>query len=105
MANISIFVGNLSLSITDAELRGMFAPFGCVASAKVMNNNYIGSGQLRGYGYVEMPSKNDGEAAIFSLNGKTYCGREITVIEAMPKNHGEEAISGKPRSARARQRC
>jgi RNA recognition motif-containing protein len=104
MANISIFIGNLSLNITESELRGMFMPFGHVSSATVMNDNYIGSGQRRGYGYVEMLSKNDGEAAISSLNGKPYCGRELTVIEAMPQNHGEEAVSGKPRSARARQR-
>jgi hypothetical protein len=69
-----------------------------------MNDNYIGSGQVRSYGYIEMPSKNDGEAAICRLNGTTCRGRDITVIESMPMNHGEEGVSGKPRSARARQR-
>ncbi len=104
MANMSIFVGNLTSDITDAQLRGLFAPFGQVTSARVMNDNYIGSGQLRCYGYIEMPSKNDGESAILRLNGTPYRGREITVIEAMPMNHSEEALPGKPRSARARQR-
>jgi RNA recognition motif-containing protein len=104
MGNMSIFIGNLSLGITEAELRGIFVPFGQVSSVTVMNDNYIGSGQLRSYGYIEMPSKNEGEAAILRLNGTPYRGRDITVIEAMPKNRPEEAISGKPRSARARQR-
>ena len=104
MANMSIFVGNLSVDITESELRGLFSTFGQVTSAKVMNDNYIGSGQLRCYGYVEMPSKNDGESAIFRLNGTTFHGRELTAIEAMPMNHGEESLPGKPRSARARQR-
>ena len=104
MANMSIFIGNLSATITEAELRGIFAPFGQVTSARVMNDNYIGSGQTRCYAYVEMPSKNDGDSAILRLNGTPYNGRDITVIEAMPMNHSEEPLPGKPRSARARQR-
>jgi RNA recognition motif-containing protein len=105
MANISIFVGNLSVGMTEAELRGLFVPFGHVSSATVLNDDYIGSGQNRCYGYIEMLSKNDGEDAIFQLNGKPYRGRDLTVIEAMPTNRGEGVPSGKPRSSRARQRA
>lgn len=104
MSNISIFVGNLSPLITEAELRGMFVPFGHVSSATVMSDKYIGSGQVRSYGYIEMPSKDDGEAAIFRLNGTPCRGREISVIEAMPMNHLEKPLSGKPRIGRTRQR-
>jgi RNA recognition motif-containing protein len=104
MGNMSIFIGNLSLEMTEAELRRIFIPFGHVSSVRIMNDNYIGSGQLRGYGFVEMPSKNEGEAAILSLNGTPHRGRDISVIEAMPTNREEEPTPCKPRSARSRQR-
>jgi RNA recognition motif-containing protein len=104
MASINIFVGNLSMDITDNELKGMFSPFGMVTSSTIMNDRYIGSGQLRSYGYIEMPSKNDGEAAIISLNGTVYRGRDINVIEAMPQNRVEETIPSKARVSRSKPR-
>jgi len=104
MANMSIFIGNLSMDITETELRGMFQRFGQIFSATVMNDNYIGSGQSRCYGYIEMASKNDGENAICSLNGTTYRGRNLSVIEAMPKARGAQPVPRKPRIGRARER-
>jgi len=81
---MNIYVGNLSLDVTDEELRREFMVFGEVLSVTIMNDRYIGSGQPKGYGFVEMPSRFQGEAAIAGLNGKTLRSRVIDVIEALP---------------------
>lgn len=81
---MNIYVGNLSLEVTEEELRRAFVVFGQVESVSIMNDRYIGSGQPRGYGFVEMPSRFQGEAAIAELNGKTLKGRVIDVIQALP---------------------
>ncbi len=52
---MNIYVGNLSLTVTEAELRSEFIPFGTVTSVTLMNDAHFGSGQPRGYGYIEMP--------------------------------------------------
>jgi len=62
--NINIYVGNLSLEVTDEELQREFMVFGEVISVTIMNNKHIGSGQSKEYGFVEMPSKAEGQAAI-----------------------------------------
>jgi RNA recognition motif-containing protein len=82
--NINIYVGNLSPDVTKDELRREFMPFGEVTSVVIMNDKYIGSGQTRAYGFVEMASKSEGEAAITSLNGKGLGSRVIDVVEALP---------------------
>jgi len=106
---MNIYVGNLSLEVTDEELRREFMAFGEVLSVTVMNDSYIGSGQPKGYGFVEMPSKFQGEAAIAGLNGKTLKNRVIDVIEALPlsdrtENNPCANRKGRWFSRRARQR-
>ncbi len=81
---MNIYVGNLSLGVTEEELRREFMAFGEVISVTIMNDKYIGSGQSRGYGFVEMPSQSEGQAAITGLNGKTLSHRAIDVIKALP---------------------
>ena len=81
---MNIYVGNLSLKVTEEELRREFMAFGEVISVTIMNDKYIGSGQSRGYGFVEMPSVSEGQAAITALNGKTLKHRTIDVIQALP---------------------
>lgn len=81
---MNIYVGNLSLDVTEEELRREFMAFGEVLSVTIMNDRYISSGQPRGYSFVEMTSKSQGEAAIAGLNGKTLKNRVIDVIEALP---------------------
>jgi RNA recognition motif-containing protein len=81
---MNIYVGNLSLEVTGEELRREFMAFGEVMSVTVMNDRYIGSGQPRGYGFVEMVSKSEGAAAITSLKGKRLRNRVIDVVEALP---------------------
>jgi RNA recognition motif-containing protein len=84
VVNMNIYVGNLSLDVTDEELRQEFRAFGTVVSVVIMNNKYIGSGQTRGYGFVQMASKCDGQAAITRLQGKILKSRVIDVVEALP---------------------
>ncbi len=81
---MNIYVGNLSFEVTEEELRREFMAFGEVVSVTIMNDKYIGSGQSRGYGFVEMPSVSEGQAAITALNGKILRRRTIDVIHALP---------------------
>ena len=81
---MNIYVGNLSLETTEDELRKEFIEFGDVISVTIMNDKYIGSGQPRGYGYVEMASKSEGATAIANLEGKKLRKRIVNVVEALP---------------------
>jgi len=94
---MNIYVGNLSLEVTEEELRQEFMAFGEVISVTIMNDKYIGSGQSRGYGFVEMPSQSEGQAAITALNGKTLRHRTIDIIQALPlsNNGGNGSYSHK----------
>jgi RNA recognition motif-containing protein len=82
--NMNIYVGNLPLEVTEDELRREFMAYGEVISAIIMNDKYIGSGQSRGYAFVEMPSQSEGKAAITALNDKTLGSMTISVVEALP---------------------
>jgi len=81
---MNIYVGNLSLGVTQDELRQVFITFGEVISATIMDDNYIGSGQSRKYGYVQMASKSEGQAAVIGLQEKILGGQLIKVVEALP---------------------
>ncbi len=81
---MNIYVGNLALDTTEDELRQEFIVYGQVVSVTIMNDKYIGSGQPRGYGYVQMSSKSDGITAINHLGGKRLRDRVVSVVEALP---------------------
>ena len=81
---MNIYVGNLSLEMTEDELRKEFTEFGEVISVTIMDNKYIGSGQPRGYGYVEIASKSEGATVIANLEGKRLRDRVVNVVEALP---------------------
>lgn len=81
-----IYVGNLPYSIDDQSLRHNFSAFGGVASAKVMMDR--DSGRSKGFGFVEMNSAEEAEAAIKGLNGMTVGGRAIVVNISRPKEPG-----------------
>src|SRR4030042_1388270 len=84
LANMNIYIGNLAFEVTEGELRQEFTTFGEVITVTIMNDKYIGSGQPRGYGFVEMPSEFEGKTAIAALNGKPLRSRTINVIQALP---------------------
>ncbi|MBK7510917.1 MAG: RNA-binding protein [Chloracidobacterium sp.] len=78
-----LYVGNLSFSTTSQDLESMFGEFGTVQSANLIEDRE--TGRSRGFGFVEMSSKEEGEAAIASMNGKEVDGRALTVNEAKPR--------------------
>ncbi|NUM52391.1 MAG: RNA-binding protein [Candidatus Hydrogenedentes bacterium] len=80
---MNIYVGNLSYSASDDDLRTAFSAYGTVKSASVIMDKM--TGQSRGFGFVEMSSKSEGEAAIEGLNGKDLKGRALRINEARPR--------------------
>ncbi len=80
---MNIYVGNLSYTLSESELRDAFADFGEVSSVKVLMDRE--TGRSRGFGFVEMPNQSEGEAAVAQLNGKELDGRALRVNEARPK--------------------
>jgi len=80
---MNIYVGNLSYSLSEQELRDAFAAHGDVSSVKILTDRE--TGRSRGFGFVEMPNQNEGEAAIAQLNGKDLGGRALRVNEARPR--------------------
>ena len=80
---MNIYVGNLQFGAADDDLQQLFAAHGDVTSANVIKDRF--SGESRGFGFVEMPSRDDAMAAIEALNGTDFKGRAITVNEAKPK--------------------
>jgi cold-inducible RNA-binding protein len=79
----NIFVGNLSFTIGEAELRQLFEQKGAVDAVTVMRD--IDTGRSRGFAFVEMSSEEDAQKAIAELNGYAADGRNLTVNEAKPK--------------------
>ena len=78
-----LYVGNLSYSTTEEDIRDTFAKFGEVASAKLIIDPT--NGRSKGFGFVEMAVDEDGDKAITALNGTELHGRAITVNEARPQ--------------------
>ena len=78
-----VYVGNLTYSVTDSDLEQMFAPHGTVQSAQVIMDR--DTGRSKGFGFVEMSSDQEAQAAIAALNGQERDGRALTVNEARPR--------------------
>jgi cold-inducible RNA-binding protein len=81
-----LYVGNLSYGVTDSDLQRMFEAHGAVQSAQVIMDR--DTGRSKGFGFVEMGSDAEAQAAIAALNGKESDGRALTVNEARPKTEG-----------------
>lgn len=77
-----LYVGGLPYSTTEDELRSVFSQAGNVTSARIITDKF--TGRSRGFGFVEMASPEEAQAAINSLNGTQIGGREILVTEARP---------------------
>jgi len=78
-----LYVGNLSYSVTNATLEALFAPFGEVRSAEVIQDR--DTGRSKGFGFVEMGDENAARQAIQGLHEKENDGRPLTVNEAKPR--------------------
>ena len=86
---MNIYVSNLSFNTNDAELNELFSQFGEVSSAKVIMDRE--SGRSRGFGFVEMPSNEEGKDAMLGLNNKEISGRPMSVSVAKER---EERSNG-----------
>ena len=80
---MKIYAGNLSYEVAEEDLRQAFAAFGAVESVTIIKDR--STGQSKGFGFVEMPSKDEGQAAITGMNGKELKGRTLNVNEALPR--------------------
>jgi cold-inducible RNA-binding protein len=80
----NLYVGNLSFDTTTADLEGKFASFGTVTKAQVIADR--DSGRSRGFGFVEMSSTEEANAAITGLNGQNLDGRDLTVSVAKERS-------------------
>jgi RNA recognition motif-containing protein len=88
-----LYVGNLSYDVSSSDLQNLFASFGTVASAEVIQDR--GTGRSKGFGFVEMGTDDEAQAAIQGLNGQDHNGRPLTVNEARPRE--ERGGGGGPR--------
>jgi cold-inducible RNA-binding protein len=89
-----LYVGNLTYSVGDGDLQTMFGAHGTVQSAQVIMDR--DTGRSKGFGFVEMGSDQEAQAAIAGLNGKEMDGRRLTVNEAKPREDrgGSRSSSG-----------
>ena len=89
---MKIYVGNLSYEVTEEDLRQALEQFGQVESATLIKDKH--SGQSKGFGFVEMASKAEGQSAIDGLNGKELKGRALNVNEAHPRTESRGSGGG-----------
>jgi len=78
-----LYVGNLSYDVSSSDLEALLAPFGTIQSAEVIMDR--STGRSKGFGFVEMNSDSEAQAAIAALNGQDQGGRALTVNEAKPR--------------------
>jgi len=99
---MNIFVGNLAREVTEEDLRAEFSPFGEISSIAVIKDKF--SGQPRGFAFVEMPKKEEGQAALDGLRGKMLKERTLDVSESRPRTDfkGGGGRSGGKRKQRRR---
>jgi cold-inducible RNA-binding protein len=83
--SMKLYVGNLAFQTSSEDLQQLFAQAGTVESASVVEDRE--TGRSRGFGFVEMSSKEEGEAAISQFNGKEVNGRNLNVNEARPREN------------------
>lgn len=89
---MKLYVGNLSYEVTEEDLRQALEQFGQVESATIIKDR--DSGRSKGFGFVEMASKAEGQSAIDGLNGKELKGRALNVNEARPRTESRGSRGG-----------
>lgn len=80
---MNIYIGNLSSDVSEDDLRQAFEAFGQIESVTIIKDKY--NGESRGFGFVEMPSKNEAQSSINGLNGKDLNGQNLIVNAARPR--------------------
>ncbi len=89
---MNIYIGNLSYEVTEEDLWLALEQFGQVESVTIIKDKH--SGQSKGFGFVEMASKDEGQSAIDGLNGKELKGRALNVNEARPRTESRGSRGG-----------
>jgi RNA recognition motif-containing protein len=89
---MNIYVGNLSREVTEDDLQEAFKEFGQVTSVNLIKDKF--SGDSKGFGFVEMPGKDEAQSAIEGLNGKELKGQSLNVNEARPRPEGRRGGGG-----------
>jgi RNA recognition motif-containing protein len=87
-----LYVGNLSYSVDSSELEKLFSAHGTVSSAQIISDRE--TGRSKGFGFVEMNSDAEAQAAVAALNGQDYQGRTLTVNEARPREERPGGFGG-----------
>lgn len=87
-----LYVGNLSYQVDSSALEQLFSAHGTVESAQIITDR--DTGQSKGFGFVEMGSESEAQAAIAALNGQENAGRALTVNEAKPKENRSGGFGG-----------
>ncbi|MBN1904435.1 MAG: RNA-binding protein [Deltaproteobacteria bacterium] len=95
---MNIYAGNLSYEVTEEDLKNAFSAFGEVTTVKVIKDEY--SGRSKGFGFIEMTNKTEGDAAINGLNNTELKGRAIKVNEANPKRDTRSSGGGRDGGSR-----
>ncbi|MEF8697843.1 MAG: RNA-binding protein [Candidatus Accumulibacter sp. UW26] len=90
-----LYIGNLGYSVGNDDLEQRFAAYGTVVSAQVITDRE--TGRSKGFGFVEMDSDQEAQAAILALAGKSLWGRSVTVNEARPREGRSGGAFGRPR--------
>ncbi len=93
--NKKLYVGGLPYAVTEEKLEEIFSAHGTVESARVITDRF--TGRSRGFGFVEMSTDEEAQAAIDSLNGTELEGRTLTVNEARPQEKRSEGGGGRDR--------
>jgi RNA recognition motif-containing protein len=91
---MNIYVGNLAPDVTEDDLKHAFEPYGAVASVSIVKDRF--TGEPRGFGFLEMPSKVEALQAINNLNYKELKGQLMKVNEARPKEERRGSRGGRP---------
>lgn len=88
---MNIYVGNLAHDVREDDLKQAFEAFGTVESASVIKDRY--TGESKGFGFIEMPSKDEAQSAMDAMHGKELKGQNLVVNEARPRSNSNRGGS------------
>ena len=97
---MNLYLGNLSRDVTEADLRQLFEPFGKIDSVNVIKDKF--SGVSKGFGFIEMPVKEEAEAAIKALHRQPFKGQSMDISEARPREDRKPRHGGRDGGGRRR---
>ncbi len=97
---MNLYLGNLSRDVTEADLRELFQPFGTIESVSVIKDKF--SGVSKGFGFIEMPVKEEAEAAIKALHRQPFKGQSMDITEARPRQDRGRGQGGRSGGGRRR---